>query len=29
MMGAEWGRGFTNCYKGHLDKTKRGVESGE
>ena len=28
-MGGNWARIFWNNYKGHMDKTKRGVESGE
>ena len=28
-MGGKWWRVFRNSYKGHMDKTKVGVESGE
>ena len=28
-MGGEWGRVFRNIYKGYIDKTKGGLESGE
>ena len=28
-MKGEWGRNFKNNNKGHMDKTKEGVEAGE